>query len=152
MNAQDLEDAYEGVRPEIKETFMPHSQSYLEFCKDWPVGEPISSIMYPVSSNVPTLIMNGDFDPITPSRYGHLVAEALEKNQLFDMPATGHGTTQGPAMECANTIIFSFLADPTKTVDASCIEDIEPLSFENPTYYLPNFPRKDLLPPRVWIR
>jgi pimeloyl-ACP methyl ester carboxylesterase len=50
------------------------------------VGWPLAIEVEPVQSDLPVLILSGEFDPVTPVEYGHVVAEHLPKSFVFDFP------------------------------------------------------------------
>lgn len=76
-----------------------------------------------ISSDVPTLVLAGNFDPITPPSDAEIAAETLSNSYYFEFPGYGHGITD--AGDCATSIIAEFLADPTVEPDGSCIDEIE---------------------------
>ena len=87
----------------------------------------------PVVSQIPTLIFNGQFDPITPPWFGELAATTLPNSFLFTFPGNGHGAALG---ECADSLIARFLRRPTQRPESSCIDDVEPLRFVTPEMVL----------------
>jgi hypothetical protein len=75
-----------------------------------------------VTSDVPALIMSGQFDPITPSTNGEQVAATLSTAYTYVFPGLGHA---GLGLSvCKKGIMAQFLDDPTRTPDASCIDDM----------------------------
>jgi pimeloyl-ACP methyl ester carboxylesterase len=44
-----------------------------------------------VTSNIPTLILAGELDPITPPAWGRLAGETLSHSQFLEFPDFGHG-------------------------------------------------------------
>lgn len=83
----------------------------------------------PVNSTVPTLVLAGDFDPITPPRWGKLAAEALENSYFYTFPGVGHAVIDGG--ECPVDVVMQFIADPATQPDASCRAEM------NLEFYLP---------------
>lgn len=75
-----------------------------------------------VTSDIPTLVLAGDYDPITPPSDARLAAQTLPNSYYFEFPGFGHGLTD--ADDCPNSIIAQFLADPTRKPDGSCINDL----------------------------
>ena len=53
-------------------------QSLMEICSEWPVGAPNESIKQAFTSKKPSLILSGQFDPVTPPSYGEQLASNLE--------------------------------------------------------------------------
>ncbi|MFW2380669.1 MAG: alpha/beta fold hydrolase [Acidimicrobiales bacterium] len=82
-----------------------------------PTG-PISN--EPVESDIPTLVLAGEFDPVTPPAWGELAAETLSNSQFVVLSGESHGVA---GTECGNAMIQDFLADPASTVDSSCASE-----------------------------
>jgi pimeloyl-ACP methyl ester carboxylesterase len=111
--------SYQNLLLPIKETGVDDFDSSFAICQLWnvPKSPPIEN--QPVKSDIPTFIINGKFDPITPPVYGQEAAKTLSKSTVVTLPNTGHD----PATlnECATTMRLQFLADPTKPVDTQCV-------------------------------
>jgi pimeloyl-ACP methyl ester carboxylesterase len=79
----------------------------------------------PVRSDVPTLVLSGQFDPITPPRYGREVARRLSRSYFFQLPFIGHGVIRSRNGEvlprCSMRIMAAFVEDPHVEPDSSCI-------------------------------
>ena len=80
-----------------------------------PTADPVST--QPVTSNVPTLVLAGEFDPVTPPAWSALAAETLSNSQYVLLSGESHGVSTS---DCGNSIIQEFLADPSGAVDTSC--------------------------------
>lgn len=76
----------------------------------------------PVSSDIPTLVMSGEWDPITPPAWGDVVAETLSQAYVYTFPGVGHGAVLGGP--CPESIMDTFLQNPMVEPDASCIADM----------------------------
>lgn len=109
---------YSGIRPRLVEGERENNQVLLQVCQDWNVTQLGPSVDEPVVSDIPTLVMNGRFDPITPETYGNLAAQSLSNSYVFTFPNTGHGAI-GDA--CADQIMGEFIANPAVEPDSSCI-------------------------------
>jgi pimeloyl-ACP methyl ester carboxylesterase len=109
---------YSGIRPRLVEGERENNQALLQVCADWNVAQLGPSVDEPVASDIPTLVMNGRFDPITPETYGNLAAQSLSNSYVFTFPNTGHGAI-GDA--CADQIMDEFIANPAVEPDSSCI-------------------------------
>jgi pimeloyl-ACP methyl ester carboxylesterase len=124
----DLSDAaiaeYVAVLPQALQSSMI---SYLEEvrsgCEIWQVApaDPIEDEL--VVSDLPVLIMNGEYDPTTPVSWGFSAAEGFSNPYIFTFPAYGHAVTFEP---CADEIMFAFLNDPSSEPDSSCLADVIP--------------------------
>jgi pimeloyl-ACP methyl ester carboxylesterase len=73
----------------------------------------------PVSSDIPTLIFAGEFDPITPPVWGQRVAESLPNSFFYEVPGHGHGVTVLSA--CPVNVMKAFLNEPTEAPNNACI-------------------------------
>ncbi|GEM_PF-405858 len=99
-------------------------------CENWPVEEADPWVKEPLVSDVPALVLTGEFDPVTPPEYGQLVASYLSDSYFFELPGMGHDILV--ASECARSIIGDFIADPTQAPDASCIAEMKEVAFDLP--------------------
>ena len=102
-----------------------------EFCALWGAGVGDAIEAEPVFSDIPTLVVAGQFDPITPPSFGRAVADRLENSYFVEYPGLGHGVA---AVEgCPISVTLSFLDDPTIAPDVSCAASMPPARF---TVYL----------------
>ncbi|MGC9350103.1 MAG: alpha/beta fold hydrolase [Anaerolineae bacterium] len=93
-------------------------------CEGWDAGQADPSADEAVVSDIPTLVMTGEFDPITPPAWGRHVVETLSHGYAFEYPGVGHGAS---AVEgCPQGMLLAFLDDPTKASDAACIAETSP--------------------------
>ena len=79
----------------------------------------------PVRSDIPTLILTGEFDARTPYENGRAIARTLTRAYLYDFPGVGH--SQQPL--CMLEITRQFLDDPSREPDTSCIGRMPKLAF-----------------------
>lgn len=114
----------DGVRPALAEGAEDELTSFLEVCEIWDVEELDDFVDTPVSSDVPTLVLSGRFDPITPPAYAEQAATTLANATVVVHPYGAHGVAFDHP--CIDRVMTSFLADPTTSPDTSCVEEIEP--------------------------
>jgi pimeloyl-ACP methyl ester carboxylesterase len=88
-------------------------------CEAWASGGISPDSKQPIYSSIPTLVLTGQYDPITPPPYNQLVASTLSDSFFYEIPGIGHGAMRGS--ECALEIGLQFLDDPTIEPDDSCI-------------------------------
>ena len=98
-----------------------------EICDRWSEKHAGPDETLAVESDVPSLILAGDYDPITPPAWGRRAAQTLEKSFFFQFPGVGHGASRFHA--CPEAIAAAFVQDPTNEPDASCVAEMEPLAF-----------------------
>lgn len=96
------------------------------FCAEWPVDPLPASFGDTVTSPIPTLVIAGEYDPITPPAGTKAVADALDDAVFVQAPRGGHGP--GLDFDCTSGIMTSFLDDLTK-VDTGCVATLPPLPF-----------------------
>jgi pimeloyl-ACP methyl ester carboxylesterase len=126
-----------------------------DVCDSWGAGEPGSAEDEAVTSDIPTLVLAGELDPITPPRWGEAIAAGLPNSTLVTFPFTGHGTL--PSQPCAVSIATAFLADPASEPATDCVAAVEPPAFtpEGVRTELTEFEDQDLgltgLRPEGWV-
>ena len=80
---------------------------------------------------IPTLVLNGAYDPVTPQPYGEAVARNLKTAYVYTFPGLGHGSffppPGMPATACVIQIATDFLANPKQTPNSSCLTHVKPL-------------------------
>jgi pimeloyl-ACP methyl ester carboxylesterase len=108
-----------GVRPRFAEGAERDLRSFEELCIQWQVEQLPDSVDAPVTSDIPTLVLNGRFDPITPPAFGQAASETLANSYVFIFGNTGHGAML--ADPCPTGIALEFLANPRQRPDDSCI-------------------------------
>jgi hypothetical protein len=99
-------------------------------CKNWPVEEAAPSVKEPLVSDIPTLVLEGEFDPVTPPEYGQLVASHLTNSYFFEFAGVGHDVLSN---ECARTIAGAFVEDPTQAPEAACLAEMAGVVFDLPS-------------------
>jgi pimeloyl-ACP methyl ester carboxylesterase len=79
---------------------------------------------------IPTLVLSGSYDPVTPAPYGDAVARNQTTAYVVTFPGVGHGALfapQGmPAAACVTTIAADFLANPQQAPDRRCLAQVKP--------------------------
>lgn len=123
---QDLSGLPEQIVTAEKDT----PQDILDSCKIWNVETFGPEVDQPVVSDIPTLVLSGHFDPITPPAYAQTSAATLSNGYAFINPTGGHG--QAMEGECEDGLILSFLADPNTEPDASCLSEDPRVAFFTP--------------------
>ncbi len=109
-----------GLPAQIAAAEAGDAVEFLQVCQDWqvlPLAPPVDD---PVVSQVPTLILSGAFDPITPASYAEEAARTLPNSFSYVFPAGGHGQMLDGG--CADRMILAFLDDPNAPPDTACEE------------------------------
>lgn len=93
-------------------------------CAIWPHGAMPADFHAPLKSAVPTLILEGQYDPVTPPRYGEAVLQGLANGRLLIAKGQGHNVI---AAGCMPRLVARFIKDlKPKTLDAKCLEALGP--------------------------
>jgi pimeloyl-ACP methyl ester carboxylesterase len=99
-------------------------------CGAWPVEAADPSAKEPVVSDIPTLLISGEYDGVTPPEFGRMVAGHLSNSYFIEVPGAAHsGESSTP---CALKITAAFLDDPTVAPDVSCLAEMPGLVFAVP--------------------
>jgi pimeloyl-ACP methyl ester carboxylesterase len=99
-------------------------------CASWAVPATAPRLRTPVTGDVPTLLLSGAFDPITPPALAEEAAVHLERSYAVVVPGLGHGTVD--VDPCATAIALAFLDDPARAPDTSCLADRPAIPFVLP--------------------
>lgn len=94
--------------------------AFLHPCTNWSRSETDDSLREPVVSDIPTLIISGEFDPLTPVEWGERVLETLPNGFHLVVPGGGHGAIFEDD-DCVTRILRAFLADPFSQPDTDCM-------------------------------
>jgi hypothetical protein len=94
-----------------------------EICDAWDSGQAGAVENEPVHSDIPTLVLAGEYDPITPPAWGQRTASMLENSSYFEYPGMGHGLSI--AHNCPQEMMFAFWDDPTVAPDDACIAGLD---------------------------
>ena len=95
----------------------------LDICELWRTTSAGPAENQAVLSDIPALVLAGEYDPITPPRWGRAVAANLANGYFFEFPGVGHGASISG--DCPLGIMLAFLDSPEKSPDASCIAGME---------------------------
>ncbi len=129
LSRQDLERAHLGVGSAFATALLPRQLALYDSCPFWPSGTLDLSERQPVESDVPTLILVGDLDPVTPIENAVLAASSLSNVQVIEFPSVGHAVV--PTGVCPITKVLDFLIEPVLPLDTSCVAaEYGPLEFE----------------------
>ncbi len=99
---------------------------------EWPTYAPDEYALEYAESDVPMLMLVGQFDPNSPPELGAEFAEHFtgEDQHFFEIPDGSHGwdspTTEGYG--CAINMFFNFVQDPQQPL-LDCMGDVTPMDF-----------------------
>lgn len=88
-------------------------------CPAWEVGVADAREQQPAVSDVPTLLLSGVFDPITPASLAQLAARDLSNATVAVAANLSHSTVLED--DCIDGVVAAFLDDPGIAPDVSCV-------------------------------
>jgi hypothetical protein len=94
-------------------------------CQEWPHVAAPAQFHEPLMSSLPFLIISGEFDPVTPPRYGIEIASTLTNARTLVSAGQGHNVI---VRGCMPKLVDDFVSKlATKSLDASCLDVLKPL-------------------------
>ncbi|WP_165703989.1 alpha/beta hydrolase [Enhygromyxa salina] len=114
------------------ETFTDHALEQLEqACAVWPHATINADFHQPVASSIPTLLLSGRYDPVTPPAFGAQVEAQLSNARHVEVGAVSHGVWHHG---CAPQLIAGFFANPDPAgLDPACLHALtRPRAFLGP--------------------
>lgn len=101
-----------------------------EACALWPRATIDSEYGKPVRSDVPVLILTGEWDPVTPPSNGDYVSRTLPNSLHVVIPHGAHGLGGLQGTECIERLSTEFVArGTTRGLDTSCVKNIRRRGF-----------------------
>lgn len=91
-------------------------------CKVWPKGDVPADFHRPLATGVPALVLAGEFDPVTPPRYGKEIVQHLPHGRLFVLKGQGHSVL---GAGCMPKLLTQFIEKANaNALDATCLETL----------------------------
>lgn len=91
-----------------------------QICRNWPRGLVDSDFFKPLVSDVPTLLLSGSLDPVTPPDDAERVARSLKSSRHLVLEGSGHGQL---AIPCMGRVLADFYSNAdAKGLDARCLD------------------------------
>lgn len=112
--------------PGMDAYFQQRKTVVMSICKDFAPTTPSEQSNQPITTPIPTLILSGAFDPVTPSVWAEAVAQTLPNSFYVQFPTLGHGIALDA---CPAQIAVAFLNTPTKQPDTSCVQPLATMQF-----------------------
>ena len=101
-----------------------------EACALWPRATIAKDFPDPVRSDVPVLILTGEWDPVTPPSNGDAAAKTLKNNLHIVVPHGAHGLGGLENIDCITRIATDFVErGTTNGLDTACVKTIKRKGF-----------------------
>lgn len=92
-------------------------------CAVWPTGTRPADFHAPLKSDAPALLLSGEFDPVTPPRYGDQVAKSLSNGRHLVLKGQGHGSF---GTGCMPKLLGRFIESAdARNLDAGCLDSLD---------------------------
>jgi len=96
-------------------------------CEVWRPEIPDEAIFAPVVSDIPVLILSGQYDPVCPPLFGDIAAHSLSNARHIIVPAASHAVIHVDT--CLRTMVADFLSDPHANPTTSCVDQQKKIEF-----------------------
>jgi len=101
-----------------------------EACALWPRAEIERDYAQPTKSDVPVLILTGQWDPVTPPSNGDRIAKSLSNSLHVVVPSGGHGLDGLEGMDCIDHLIVDFIERGSIAgLNTECVKNIHRKGF-----------------------
>lgn len=120
----------DDIPDELEASMLNPVFEIFQMCDLWQAGAADAVENSAVVSDIPTLILVGEYDHATPPKWGRLTQETLSNSYLFEFPGMGHSLLSG--VECAIQISNDFLDNPSVEPDSSCVVAMSGPDFQMP--------------------
>jgi pimeloyl-ACP methyl ester carboxylesterase len=96
-------------------------------CEIWPRATPDPARVTPLRSAIPTLLLSGELDPVTPPRHAAEVARTLSNALHVIVPKGSHANDTGGCLE--GITVAAVKSGSVRGLDLSCLRDISAPKF-----------------------
>lgn len=122
-----LIDPEEAAAIQAETSFGSFTRNFLAICDNWPRAVVAADLRQPLQSDIPTLLLSGGSDPVTPPDYAEAAAAALSNSRHLVVPGYGHGVL---AVGCMPRLVAQFIRDGRAAdLDTACLDELKPPPF-----------------------
>jgi pimeloyl-ACP methyl ester carboxylesterase len=104
-----------------------------EACKVWRAGRAKAPRHRPVSSDIPTIMLAGEWDSVVSPVLQEEITRTLSNSFYVEFPGTGHFTLAfdhfALGNDCPAEILAAFVDAPTSAPDTSCTASLPEIDF-----------------------
>lgn len=121
MTQEQVSKANEAVGLHLQKYFDKMAEGSFLACKPWRAPGASMGDNLPVDSNIPALLMAGEYDWTQPPVWADLIAQNLRYSTVVKYPGSGMLAGLSPKWsECSRQMINTFLETPGTKPDVSC--------------------------------
>lgn len=99
-----------------------------DVCKAWGLPH-LKDNAEIVTSDIPTLIVSGDWDPNTPLEWSEQAAQRLKNSYRFNFPVYSGNVLFTYADKCATVMLKQFLSNPSQSPENTCLRALPHFDF-----------------------
>ena len=98
------------------------TEAMAQTCAIWPKGAKPADFNTALKGDLPVLVLTGEFDPVTPPRYGEEIVKTLPNSRWLNLKGQGHNVI---GAGCMPKLFAQFIekAD-AKALDAKCLDQL----------------------------
>lgn len=94
-------------------------------CRGWPTFPLPADYHRPVPLDIPTVLVSGELDPVTPSHGGEAAAAALRNSLHVVIPHAAHNYGGLQGAECVDALLVRFIRQASVAgLDPSCVRQV----------------------------
>lgn len=113
--------------PSLHPPYRAVADDVRDHCDLWLPQPTRQSDTRPVVSDVPTLVVHGEFEVADVKRTQQLMTAGLKRAYAYTFSGLGHA---GQTVGCYGAVIERFLQNPTRAPDSSCIGAMQGIQFK----------------------
>ena len=129
LHLQAAMDSQHDVGRYFRLPFFGDAQAMFNTCKIWGAVAPVTGENGATVSDIPTLIIEGKYDPATPPIFGKQVADNLSHSFYMEFPNQGHTPSATDPSGCVFGTMLPFLDNPNQKPDMKCLSAIKGVDF-----------------------
>jgi pimeloyl-ACP methyl ester carboxylesterase len=99
-------------------------------CPLWPAAKSVRTHKPLQQNAVPVLLLSGEYDPATPSKWAENLVRNMGRSQLILFRGVGHDVID--TTECGGEVVADFLANPDAKIKTSCVAEMAGPQFSLP--------------------
>ena len=103
-----------------------------EVCTIWAVRKVAEKENQAVKSDIPVLLISGEYDELTPPEWAQDMMTKLSQSYHIIFPGWKHGPTTNWSNPCAMEAANQFFNDPSSKPSPDCLQEISSVKFNTP--------------------
>ena len=139
-------EAAAEIRTKLRPEWTSMADDFREHCDLWLPKPTRQADLRPVVSDVPTLVVHGEYDPTDLQYAQSRMTARLSRAYVYTFPGEGHAAAP---VGCHGSIVQQFLENPMREPDSSCLARMPRVQFKTTPGYGPTVTFVVSAPPGV---